>query len=248
MAETVQIGEREYRVERFTIYKAELVGDAVSAVFDKLPQIDDHLAKFRDKYREQNSFTLTRATAEFRHPDIAANMSDAAWEASDQRIVVPVSPAPEEELAHAFPLAFQIAREEVLRVLAIVSTSNQELEDAEEADDVDVVLDKTARRLRHSDLAEVLELGELAMDVVKEQMAAGKLQAVSGMLMPLFGLAPPGRTTSENESDGDPAENEEGSTSGSPNGSGPSDDSSPEPTGEASSTDSRTAKRSTSRD
>jgi hypothetical protein len=90
--------------------------------------------------------------------DPLAHLTDADWANSDQKLRVPDSPSSKMQIAAMIPIAFRQGRREVLRLLALIVTSNADLERWDSEGDVDVELEKIAGDLLHRASIEALEL------------------------------------------------------------------------------------------
>jgi hypothetical protein len=107
-------------------------------------------------------------------PDPLAHLSEGDWEASGQKLRLPDSPSEQLVTAHMIPVAFKLGRDQVLRLLAIATVSNADIEkwDADGVEHVDTELDKAAHELLHRCKAdELLELAAAALEHFKAQVA-----------------------------------------------------------------------------
>lgn len=167
-------------------------------------------------------------------PDPLGHLTDQDWEASGQKLRVHDSPSPKLVQGAMVPAAFRIAKVQVLRLIALALTSNDELERWErEEKDVNEALDAEAGRLQHK--ASIGELMEVAYAVVEEAQAqlSGPFDRITAALTaaaerrrkekPPEPVAPP-MTMEEDE-----AEPEEGDGESAPSTTSSTD--SPPPTG-----------------
>lgn len=193
--QTVTVGEREYAIRPFRGYKALRVGHIVAAISRQVPDVLEAVATFTRQYEASNAVRITRLQAltieQFR--DATADVSDAVWEQAGGILELPSSPSMPEQVAAVFPLVFENAEPQVVRLLALIATSDTDLRDAdEEGEDeaVDALLKKTSKRLLHEGtIDELLSLAIVATEVIREQFAGragevGKLKAMFGMSTP----------------------------------------------------------------
>lgn len=106
-------------------------------------------------------------------PDPLGHLTEQDWAAAGNVLRVPDTPPKELEMAAMLPKGFQLARKQVLRILALVITSNRDLEQWDTAaEDIDAKLDAAAAKLLHdARLDELIRLGIAAMNVCREQVA-----------------------------------------------------------------------------
>jgi hypothetical protein len=105
-------------------------------------------------------------------PDPLGHLSDADWEASGNKLRLVQSPSEQVSVAAMIPTAFRLGREQALRLLALVLTSNSDLEKWDADGDVDAELDKGAKDLVHRAAAdELVRLAVAALDLCKGQIA-----------------------------------------------------------------------------
>jgi hypothetical protein len=177
----IQIGETLYKIRRFKGLKAALAGALMSRVMRELPQLQENAQTFRKEFREKNTTVITPALAKL--PRFAGlELSDADFRASGGKIEFPEEPDGTAILVHIFPDMFDLASKELQKFLAVIVIPNRDLEEADDADNVDEALEKLGKRLmREGDIDELMELVVVGMEVLKEQMASkrdrlGKLQ------------------------------------------------------------------------
>lgn len=149
-------------------------------------------------------------------PDPLGHLSEADWEATDQKLRLPDSPSEQLMTAHMIPVAFKLGRDQVLRLLAIATVSNADIErwDADGPEAVDQELDKAAHDLLHRCKAdELLQLAAATLEHFKAQVA-GPFEALVEAVQTTFrkpeqeeqkGGTPPAMTLeSEASTDGSP--------------------------------------------
>jgi hypothetical protein len=107
-------------------------------------------------------------------PDPLAHLTDADWEASGNVLTIPSSPTETMQIAAMVPKAFKLGRVETLRLLALITTSNRDLETWDEAgEDLEAKLDAGGKRLQHDcSTAEIIDLATAAILVCKEEISA----------------------------------------------------------------------------
>jgi hypothetical protein len=104
--------------------------------------------------------------------DPLGHLSEEDWAASDQKLRVSDSPSERMQIAAMVPVAFRLGREELMRLLALVTTANADLERWDGDGQVDVELGKIADELKHrAKLDELADLAVAAMTLCREQVA-----------------------------------------------------------------------------
>lgn len=112
--------------------------------------------------------------------DPLGHMTEEDWAADDHRMRVSESPPERIAIAAMIPVAFRHGRKELLRLLALVLTSNADLERWDGDGDVDAELQKIADSLMHSaSIEELTDLASAALELCREQIAGpfGRLMA-----------------------------------------------------------------------
>ena len=171
---TVTLGGLSVTVQRFSTFKVIEATAIVTSVMEEIPELGEKIATFQRTYAAENEMSISRATAELRYPpEQLANISEEAWAASDNRLVVPGSPSVVDIAAHVFPDVFRVAQEQILRLLALVAAPNDELRRADEAGNVEEYLSQKAKALRHEDAGELLDLLVATAEVLTDQFDTG---------------------------------------------------------------------------
>lgn len=168
-------------------------------------------------------------------PDPLGHLTDADWEASDQKLRIPQAPSESMQIAAMVPRAFRLGRDATLALMALVLASNSDLEawDREGNDVVDEKLKERAAQLRHrAKLDELVELATATLTICREQVA-GPFGRLAAQARTIFA-----KPETEQQEDGktpaamqvvteDDAIDEDGSTLSSPTSSSQSPDGSP---------------------
>lgn len=139
--------------------------------------------------------------------DPLAHMTDADWEASGNRLRLPKSPNQGEQIAAVFPMALDLAEEEVLKLLAVLATPNAELKRKSRDGSLKEYLAARADELIDAPATDLLELAVVAGEMVDEQFTT-KVRELGGRLpnaLRLLGLSKSqdktsSETTSKSES------------------------------------------------
>lgn len=183
----VTVGDQTYSVQKFTTFKVIEATSIVTSIMEEVPQLGEKIGAFSREYRETNSIKIPRSAAELRYTEEElSKITETAWEASNQHLEVPASPGGLDIAAHVFPDVFRVAREQLLRLVALVATPNSELRAADDEERVPELLNTKAKALRHEDAAELLDLLVAASEVLTEQFK-GKAEAL-GPVAAMFGL------------------------------------------------------------
>lgn len=136
-------------------------------------------------------------------PDPLGHVTEADWQASGNQLVIPQIPRNEDTdidnavMLAMVPRAFKEARATVLRLVALVMTSNRDLEEWDGAGaDIDAQLDAAAKKTMHrADAAELIALVVAAVELARDQIAGPFGDAVEA----IRGLFPQQTATAEGE-------------------------------------------------
>lgn len=170
-------------------------------------------------------------------PDPLAHMTDADWEASGNKLRLPKTPSTEEKIAAIFPLALDLAEEETLRLLALLSMTNKQVKDAMKSD-LPAALDERADELLDAPATDLLELAVASGEMVEEQFTS-KVRELGDRLpnaLRLFGVSPKSPKTTEPSKSKSSATKSDSSTDSPSPTDGTSEPSSTEPVGASSTT------------
>lgn len=112
-------------------------------------------------------------------PDPLGHLTEDDWQASDNVLRMPESPSEAMRTAAMVPVAFKLARTSVLRMLALLLTSNRDLEQWDEnGDDIDARLDDAGKRLLHqASAAELVNVTTAAMHTLRDQLSGPFVEA-----------------------------------------------------------------------
>lgn len=200
----VTIGGEPRTLGDFSAYKAFKAMETVAQVEEVWRAVLSAAATYKREYERENYVELDRSSARRHFapiplwetvrdgesvierpavtpdgkaiigPDPLGHLTEGDWEASGQKLRLPDSPSEQLVTAHMIPVAFKLGRDQVLRLLAIATVSNADIEkwDADGVEHVDVELDKAAHELLHRCKAdELLELAAAALEHFKAQVA-----------------------------------------------------------------------------
>jgi len=185
MARTFTLGETSLSVQPFSARKGLMAGRRVRNISNKVPQLIDSMADFENRYREKHVERLTRSMA--LTPEYGPQLEDVTeeeWERVGGVIEYPRNPRQEEHMANIFPLVFDLAEDEVLGLLALAVTPNDELsKGARDGDTETVVNEYKGRLLDEARFGDLVDLAGIVADAVKEEFsgkdeAMGKLRNV----------------------------------------------------------------------
>lgn len=186
----VRVGDRNVTIGRFRGYKATKLMQEAAAIGKRYPRIGKDLAAFKREYAEENAITLSRTEAEYQLGERAKAITDKAWDQVGGELRLRRTPSAEEQVIRVFPDLLEHAQTGVVRILALLAASNDELRAAwDEGDDkaVDEMLDaKGADLLFDADAEELLNLALAGAEVGRAQFAPlrerlGKLTAQLGL-------------------------------------------------------------------
>lgn len=193
----VHVGGRSYRIARFRGLKAQLILRLSAKISKRYPALATQVADFEQAYVDENKLRLSRTEAELRFGEDAARISDAAWETSGGEVAIKRMPSPYERFAAMWPELLEAAEEPALELLAVISLTNEELNAADDGDEIDKVIAERRKLLLHDGEAEeIVALVIAGVDVARGQFAplVGKLEPLMAMIGLTMGE--PGPTTS----------------------------------------------------
>lgn len=215
-AAEVTVGERSYRIARFRGLKAQQILRLSARIGRRYPKLAKQVAEFEQAYIDENKIRLSRTEAELKFGAEAAAISDEAWETSGGELALKQMPSPGERLAAIWPELLEAAEEPMLDLLAVISLSNKELADADDADEVESTIAGRRKELLHDGHPE--ELVELALagyEVARGQFGPLVERAIPLLQMVGLTMGEPEPTTSSTS----PASEEPSDSSRTSNGS-----------------------------
>lgn len=165
----VTIGESTVTIQRFKGFKALEVARIVADISEQVPEIQQEIAEFTNTYEESNTIKITPGMAMLPR-FVGLGLTDDHFARAGGVIEVPVSPKTWEQVAAVFPSIFGAARDEVVKLLALLTTPNSKLREWDDADTVDDELTKAGKALLHdADFDEYVDLIVAAAEVIQEQ-------------------------------------------------------------------------------
>jgi hypothetical protein len=180
----VTVGGRTYTVARLRGLKAQLILRESAKLAREYPKIGTMVAEFEQTYADENAVVLNRAEAEYRLGAAAGRISDDAWQSSGNQISLKSAPSTFERLFAAWPEILEVGERPVANLLAIVSLSNEELADADKADDLAAKIEDRRQEIWHN--GEIEEIVELA--IAGYEVSRGQFAPLVGKVLPLLGL------------------------------------------------------------
>lgn len=227
----LMLGQRSVTVAPFSGRKAIRAVHLLKDVSEGAPEIFAELAKFVRDYEKTNSLHLTRAQALFqfppgvdpdtgdRIPGRFEHLTDADWTSCANVVTLPRSPTVPEQVAAVLPKALELAEKEVLRLLALVAMSNEDVKVHDKAGQLEAQLDELADEIIDAPYEELIELAVLGGEGADEQYRrkAAVLGDRLGNAMRLVGIKP--RTKAPEPEPPEPS----GSSTPTPPSSTPSD-------------------------
>jgi hypothetical protein len=186
----IMLGGSERLVPRLSGHKVFTALAILREVSREMPKITQEWSNFEREYRKQNSVVLDRTQALMQFPDRLAHMTDADWEASGNKLTVGVSPSQEQTVAAVFPVAIDLAEKQVMRLMALVLASNEDIKLYRNEGTTKERLDQRANELLDADISELIELAVVAAEVVDDQVRS-KIQELgqrTGKFLEMVGL------------------------------------------------------------
>lgn len=210
---TVTIGADEHPIHSFSGYKAVRAGSIVARITKKVPQILDEMAEFQRTYEENNQLRLTKEMAKLPKFSVTKPNGDlvplfgeedfaAAAKDGKDYISIPQAPTTMEKWAAVFPTVFEAAELELRELFGLILITNEDLEKADEADEVEKALAAKGRQVLHqAELSQMLELLVVSAEVLR-----GEFEGKEERLRPILGMmgmgAPPSPSPPEPSSSG----------------------------------------------
>lgn len=186
-SQEVLVGERSYRIARFRGLKAQLILKLTAELAKAYPDLQSKVAEFEQSYIDESSLTLSRTEVELRYGADAERISEAAWETTGGEYKLKQMPTTQERLAAIWPDLLLSAEVPVLRLLAVISLSNEDLRAADEADTVDEKIEERRKELLYDGPPEELvELAVAGVNVARDQF--GPLARKAAPLLAKVGL------------------------------------------------------------
>jgi hypothetical protein len=173
----VTIDGNERVLQPFRAAKALEAAALISEIVEHGGEIFAAMDTYAAEHAQRNTLRISRAAAFFRDPERAAAVPDDAWQGSGNVLEVPgPRPAFEEQLLAVFPQIFRAARDQVLKLLALVLVDEADLERADTeggVEGIDALLKQRGRQLLYeAQMEELLPLGRVAWAVCQEQLRA----------------------------------------------------------------------------
>lgn len=105
-------------------------------------------------------------------PDPLGHLTEEDWQAAGNKLRIAESPSERMQIAAMIPRAFELGRDAVLQLLALVVVSNADLERWDTEGTVDDELTKRAAELHHrAKLDELVDLATTALELCRDQVA-----------------------------------------------------------------------------
>lgn len=183
---SVEVGGKTYEIGRFKGYKATRIMREAAAIGRRFPAITKLGQDYEQAYLAGGALRLSRTEAELKFGDEAREISEAAWTASDNELPLRRMPDPSERLLAVFPEILDAAEDRVVTLLALISATNAELKEADQAEaGVDGFLEQRGRELMHEgDLEELVNLAVAGFEVGRAQFAP--LEGMAGKAIALL--------------------------------------------------------------
>jgi hypothetical protein len=177
METKVSIGGNERTVQEYTAFKAVVAGEIISRAGDKFRQLVEKSVDYDRSYAETHTTKITKSLAIARGwtHSTGGDLPDEAFDNDEQAVHLPSRPTQEQRFAHLFPEGFRLARDEVLKLVALTLADDTALmnADAESYDAVDAHLLAEGKKLLHdARMAEFVKILRTAVEFSKEQLAA----------------------------------------------------------------------------
>lgn len=201
MAESVVIGGETVSLPDFNAYKALLAMDIIGEVESSFREVVSDAAAYRHDWEEKHYIEVRRADARRRFrpeplmrlvqdentisevpvldetgapvigPDPLAHLTEADWQASGHVLRLPESPGDDHVMAALLPKATRLAKTQVMRLLALATTTNRDLEQWDGEKDIDGELDRIGKKLMHDATpGELIRLAIAVMRIARDEL------------------------------------------------------------------------------
>lgn len=168
---SVQIGDQTVVIEKFSLAKAMRVMTLLKLIRQQVPGITTAWADFRKQYADQHAVRLDRIQAKARFGEALDHLTDEDWERANQTFVIPGSPSAPEVFFEMFPLVYEEAEQATLRLLGLVSMSNDKVNQYVNKDDIWERVDEHVNDvIKPAGLDEIMELALAAFEVIDGQV------------------------------------------------------------------------------
>jgi hypothetical protein len=219
----VTLGDRAYPVAAFSNRKVLIAGQMMRRLSTTVSEINRQIAVFRGEYRERNREVVTRQMAAIPPwRDLLDFMTIEDWEKTGGTVELRRDPTDQEVIVEIFPVAFDLAEDEVKQLLALVIIPNQELGAAALAGNIAEKLGEYGDRiLDDGTIGELIDLVDVAVDAIRQELDARAPQV--GRLRALWrGRQPPanGNGTTSSAPPAEGSSKNAGSSTGSPTPTG----------------------------
>jgi hypothetical protein len=181
----VTLGATTYPIAPFSNRKVLIAGRMMRKLSTTVSEINRHIAEFRTEYRERNREVVTRQMAAIPPwREILDFMTPEDWEKTGGQVELRRDPTDQEVVVEVFPLAFDLAEDEVKQLLALVIIPNQELGAAALAGNQAEKLGEYGDRiLDDGTIGEMIDLVDAATAAIREELDAkapqvGRLRAL----------------------------------------------------------------------
>lgn len=177
-APQVAIGDTTHTLRSFTAFKASLAGEIIANASSEVKELMQKSSDFRREYAK-NTITITRGlniAREYGWPDEAFD--------AEGKLELPDQPGQMEMIGFVFPEAFKLARDEVMKILALALVENRDLELADDEERVDALLTERGKQLlRTASMQELIRLAGAVAELVQTELDQvqddlGKIRAV----------------------------------------------------------------------
>jgi hypothetical protein len=135
-------------------------------------------------------------------PDPLGHLTEEDWQANGNRLRIPRSPSVEERVAAIFPMALEVAEEQTLALLALLSMTNEEY-DAAAKGDVKKAIQERTNELLSAPMYDMLELAIAAGEMVEQEFIGRAKRELADRLpnaLRLFGMNPSSRSETQTTS------------------------------------------------
>lgn len=226
---TVTIDGESKTLRPFKATKAIYAGAMVAQVSDQAKEITRRADDFRRQYADTHRVRMPEGVAVVRGWDVA----DDQWKIDDgtgeRYIELPAQAGDDVVFMEVFGAAFDLARDQVLALVALVVEDDGRLFDLEDEGGEDAVYEHLKREgkalFRRADLGEMIDVAGAAYDMITRELTEqrmGKVRSIRGLFQRTPSRPPIQPTPPASSSPSETPSTPETSENGSPDSSTPS--------------------------
>lgn len=134
MSTHVTIGDQQVKLGDFSGFKFLEAVALIGEIMEAVPLADEKISEYAQSWTAQNGAEriLDRTSARYLLGEAIDPITEAEWQASEQKLRLAKSPDGNAAMMRAFPAVYKHARRQVENLVCLIATPNSLLEDADE--------------------------------------------------------------------------------------------------------------------